>query len=117
MHRLKAQLENIYNMDEKGFLLGLALKVRVICHRGRRNPWYSQDENWEMVTVVQCVSAAGRVLPPMYIYKGSAHLMGWHVGVEVKEEATFAWSPKRWTDQQLGLEWLEKNFEKHSEDM
>jgi hypothetical protein len=30
--------ENIYNMDEKGFLLGQALKVKVICRRGRKNP-------------------------------------------------------------------------------
>ena len=90
MHWLKVQPENIYNMDEMGLLPGLALKVRVICRRGRRNPWYTQDGNREMVTVVECVSAAGRILPPMHIYKGSAHLMGWHAGVEAKEEATFA---------------------------
>ena len=26
------------------------------------------------------------VLPPMFIYKGSAHLMSWHAGVEVKKQ-------------------------------
>ena len=66
-------------MDEKGFLLGIALKVMVICQRNRRNPRYTQDGNHEIVTVIECVSAAGKVLPPMYIYKGSAYLMGWHV--------------------------------------
>jgi len=25
--------------------------------------------------------------------------------------------PKRWTDNELGLEWLERNFEKHSKNM
>jgi hypothetical protein len=104
-------------MDEKGFLLGIALKVKVICRRGRKNPRYSQDGNREMVTVIECVSAAGKVLPPMYIYKGSVHLMGWHVGVEAKEEATFAWSPKGWTDRELGLEWVARNFEKYTADM
>ena len=59
-------------MDEKGFLLGIALKVKVICRRGRKNPRYSQDGNREIVTVIECVSAAGEVLTPMYIYKGSA---------------------------------------------
>ena len=39
----------------------------------------------------------------MYIYKGSAHLMGWHAGVKAEETATFAWSPKEWTDRELGL--------------
>ena len=83
-------------MDEKGFLLGIALKVKVICQRNRRNPCYTQDGNREIVTVIECVSAAGKVLPPMYIYKGSAHLMGWHAGVKREEAATFAWSPKGW---------------------
>jgi hypothetical protein len=81
-------------MDEKGFLLGQALKVKVICHRGRKNPRYTQDGNREMVTVIECISADGRVIPPMYIYKGSRHLLGWHTGVQDKEQATFAWSTK-----------------------
>jgi len=63
-------------MHEKGFLLGLALKVRVICRRGRKNPRYTQDGHREMVTVIECISADGRVIPPMYIYKGSRHLLG-----------------------------------------
>ena len=58
-------------MDEKGFMLGQALKVKVICRRGRRNPHYTQDGNREMVTVIECVSADGSVVPPIYIYKGS----------------------------------------------
>ena len=90
-------------MDEKGFLLGITLKMKIIYRRGRKNPRYSQDENSEIVTVIECVSAAGEVLPLMYIYKGSAHLIGWHAGVKAEETATFAWSPKGWTDQELGL--------------
>ena len=104
-------------MDEKGFVLGQALKCKVICRRGRKNPRYTQDGNREMVTVIECVSAAGCVLPPMYIYKGTQHLMGWHAGVEEHEKATFAYSPKGWTDRELGLEWVEGNFERHSKDM
>ena len=53
----------------------------------------------------------------MYIYKGSVHLMGWHAGVQGKEAATFAWSPKGWTDRELGLAWLERNFERYTKDM
>jgi len=43
----------------------------------------------------------------MYIYKGSRHLLGWHAGVQDKEQATFAWLTKGWTDNELGLEWVE----------
>jgi len=70
-----------------------------------------------MVTVIECIAADGRVIPPMYIYKGGKHLLGWHAGVQDKEQATFAWSTKGWTDNELGLEWVEQNFEKYTTKM
>jgi len=35
-HNLKGF--QIFNMDEKGFLMGIAARAKVICHRRRRNP-------------------------------------------------------------------------------
>jgi len=67
-----------------------------------------------MVTVIETVSAEGQALPPMYIYKRPAHLMGWHAAVQKEEKARFAWSPKGWTDWKLGLEWVEQNFNCYS---
>jgi len=34
--------------------------------------------------------------------------------VQDKEQATFAWSTKGWTDKELELEWMEQNFEKYT---
>jgi hypothetical protein len=68
----------LLHMDDKGFLLGQSVKVKIICSKGCKNPHYNQDDNHEMVTVIECVSADGRVIPPMYNYKGTMHLMGWH---------------------------------------
>ena len=81
-------------MDEKGFLLGQDLKVKVICRRSQVISRYTQNGNREMVTVTECISADGIVILPMYIYKGSRHLLGWHAGMQDKERATFAWSTK-----------------------
>jgi hypothetical protein len=103
-------------MDEKGFMLGIALKVKVICRKGRKNPRYTQSGNRELVTVIEAISADGSVLPPMYIYKGSLHLLGWHKAVQLSHEATFSCSPKGWTDQFLGMEWLQRNFNKYTEE-
>ena len=103
-------------MDEKGLMLGQALKVKIICRRGRRNLHYTQDGNREMVTVIECVSADGSVLPPMYIYKGSSHLMGWHDAVGAEGKATFAWTKTGWTDRVLRLEWLSGNFDEHTKE-
>jgi hypothetical protein len=104
-------------MNEKDFLLRQTLKVKVICHRGRKNPRNPPDAYREMVTVTEFFGADGRVIPLMYIYKESRNLLGWHAGMQDKEQATFAWSSKRWTDNQLGLEWVEENFEKYTNKM
>jgi hypothetical protein len=104
-------------MDEKGFLLGQALKVTMICRRDRKNPHCTQNGNREMVTVIEYISADGRVIPPMYIFKGSRHLLGWHAGMKDKEQATYAWPTKGWTDNELGLDWVEQNFEKYTTKM
>ena len=56
-HGLKAQ--QIFNMDEKGFLMGQASRAKVICRHGRRNPWVTHDGGQKLVTMVETVSAAG----------------------------------------------------------
>jgi uncharacterized protein (UPF0179 family) len=101
-------------MDEKDFLLGQAVKEKVICRKGQKNPCYIQDGNRKTVTVIESIATDGRVIPPTYIYKGSRHLLGWHAGVQDKEQATFARSTKDWTDNELRLEWVELNFEKYT---
>jgi len=37
----------IFNMDEKGFLMGRASRAKVLCRRGRRNPRVMHDRNQE----------------------------------------------------------------------
>src|SRR5437773_4473413 len=44
----KVETINIWNMDEKGFLLGIVNKVKVICRRGRKNPRYTCDGSREL---------------------------------------------------------------------
>ncbi|KAF8241280.1 hypothetical protein K440DRAFT_472827, partial [Wilcoxina mikolae CBS 423.85] len=59
--------------------------------------------NWEIVTVIEYISVAGKVIPPMYIYKGGKYILGAHAGVQAKEQAIFAWSSKGLTNNESGL--------------
>ena len=101
-------------MEEKDFQLRQARKVKLICRRDRKNRCYTQHGDRAIVTPIECIVVDGRVIPPMYINKGSRHLIGWHAGMQEKEQATFAWSTKGWTDIELRLEWVEQNFEKYT---
>src|SRR4051794_9428992 len=70
---------NTWNIDEKGFLLGVSAKCRVVCRKGRKNPKYIQDGNRELITILECVSAEGVVLPSLVVTKGANHYIGMHI--------------------------------------
>lgn len=106
--------KNTYNMDEKGFMMGQAAKVKVICKAGRKNPRLTHSGNRTWVTVIEAISAVGVVIPPMIINQGTAHYKGWYAGVKTQDVATFAYSPKGWTDSKLGMDWLINNFDHYT---
>jgi hypothetical protein len=101
-------------MDEKGFAMGQGSKIKVITRRGRKNTRLSQDGKKELITVIETICASGRALPPMVINKGTQHYLGWLRHVTADRPATLAYSDKGWTDSQLAIEWLKRNFEPNS---
>ena len=98
-------------MDEKGFMMGVALRCKVICKRGTRSARLTQDGSREWVTVIETISGDGRVLRPMIINKGQAHYMGWYAKLRKKDLATFGVSEKGWSTEALGLRWLKEIFD------
>jgi len=101
----------MYNMDEKGFMMGVALRCKVICRKNRRSTTLTQDGSREWVTVIKTVSGDGRVLRPMIINKGKAHYMGWYAKSKKQDLATFGVSEKGWSNEALGLCWLKEVFD------
>ena len=89
----------------------LASKARVIYRRGRKNPRYTCDGSRELITVLECVSAEGYLLPPIIVTKGAYHYSGNHVRGQDTPESVYRHSPKGWTTNKLGLEWIEKYYE------
>ena len=84
----------------------------MICRAGRRNPRLRHDGNRELVTDIETVNAAGDILLPFIIFKGGIHRMGWYSGF-VKEDdndVKFAYSPKGYSSDILGMDWLVDHF-------
>jgi len=53
---------DVWNLDEKGVMLGVAGKARVIISKYEKNPHTTQSGNREWVTSTECVSLLGRKL-------------------------------------------------------
>ena len=94
--------------------MGRSSHVKVICKRGRKNTRKTQDGKREIITVIETVSAAGGLLPPMIVYKGQAHYKGWSALVKAGDKAYFAISDKGWTSRSIGVDFLVRNFEPNS---
>lgn len=71
--------DNIYNWDEKGFLIGLGSFIQRImtleAYNSARIRHASQDGNREFISLFACISATGKALRPALIYSGEANCL------------------------------------------
>jgi hypothetical protein len=111
--------ENIYNMDEKGFLIGLLTKSRRIFTKAanstKKEVRNRQDGSREWITVIGTICADGSSLPPALIYQAvTGNLQdSWLQDFDsTKHAAFFASSPTGWTNDELGYRWLETVFDR-----
>jgi hypothetical protein len=115
LEEYKIQPRLIYNMDEKGFLIGKLSKMKRIF---TQHTWEErgikqmiEDGNREWVTVIGCICADGTWHPPTCIYKGTSGYLreNWIEGFDpVKYDCDFTTSPTGWTNDDLGYKWLLK---------
>jgi hypothetical protein len=98
-------------MDEKGFLMGRSAQVKVICKRGKKRNFKTQEGQRELITVIETISAGGFVISPTIIYKGEAQYKGWHALVKEGDKSFFSRSSTGWTNSSIGLAYLQNNFE------
>ena len=66
--------DNVWNMDEKGFLIGVGLKMKRILSWGA---WEAgvitgakQSGNREFISLLATINALGDKLPPVLLYQG-----------------------------------------------
>ncbi|KAI7968275.1 hypothetical protein EIK77_010445 [Talaromyces pinophilus] len=107
--------EDIYNFDETGFAIGIAVTVKVICSSDRiGKPSLIQPGNREWVTVVECVRSTGTVVPPLIIFKSGSNQAEWYKHPILPPDWSITHSPNGWTSDELGLQWLERIFEPYT---
>ncbi|RYC78524.1 hypothetical protein BFJ63_vAg18602 [Fusarium oxysporum f. sp. narcissi] len=97
--------ENTVNVDEGGIMTGFGkyLSVYLAFLKG------PQTRNW--TSFIEAVTADGRVLVPGIIFKGKELQKQWFLD-EFKQIADWYYitSPNGWTDDHIGIEWLERVY-------
>lgn len=120
IEKYKITAENIYNFDEKGFMIGFGRSLKRIMTlealKSGRITKSKQDGSREFISCLACISAIGRWIPPLLIYKGdSGDLRStWVDSVETNSMAHFTVSHNGWSNNAIGLVWLQKVFERYT---
>ena len=113
--------QHTYNMDEKGFLVGILSKMKRIFSRRRYEEGsikqLIQDGNREWITTIAAICADGSALSPGLIYQATTGLIqdSWLQDFDLNAQSCFfASSPSGWTNNELGFQWLTQIFERET---
>ena len=75
-----------------------------------------QDGSREFISILAYICADGTHGPPTLIYQGKSFdlQLSWVEDIDQKEEAYFAALVNGWTTNSLGVQWLERVFDRHT---
>jgi hypothetical protein len=118
IRKYNVDARHIYNMDEKGFLVGITSRSKRVFSKQlwqqKKVTAALQDGNREWITILACICADGTALDPSIIYQGKGALCSrWLQDVEPGNLHSFyATSPTGWKNNELGLAWLKQVFDR-----
>ena len=99
---------DIYNMDEKGFVMGMNQHSRLLTPIQKKHANLNKDGGHE-ASVLECICADGEALPAWMIFQGvsqpNSGFQYLHNG-----SSSIVTSEKGWTDNEIALHWLQEHF-------
>jgi helix-turn-helix, Psq domain/DDE superfamily endonuclease len=104
---------SIWNMDETGLQLDVKPR-KIVARKGTKSPHSRTSGNRETITVIACVSASGKSVPPHMIIKGKTQksLNGFDTE-SAPPDTNWSWSDSGWTKQGLAKLWFTNTFLPH----
>ena len=101
-------VDDRYNMDEKGYALGKLGKARVYCPKWELVT-LAQDGSREWASLIECVSATGRLLTAFFIFAGKQIQNCWIAALE-DDNRHINMTENGWTNNAICLRWFEEIF-------
>ena len=109
LDRHKFLPENIYNMDETECCLGTYINQVVLKTSATKRTYKKSPEAHKWVSIIECISAADKAIPPVVIFKGKNVQTTWFE-YEYISNWRYTSSEKAWTSNEIGLRWLKEVF-------
>jgi hypothetical protein len=119
IEQYRVEPRHTYNMDEKGFMLGVVGRSKRIFSRtsyeeGKRRSTI-QDGSREWITLLACICADGSSLEPALIYQSTSGSIqdSWLQALDHEtHQVRISSSSSGWTNNDVGLAWLKQVFDR-----
>lgn len=98
--------ENLWNFDETGFVIGQGKKEAVVTAHIRSAKRIASNSSRESITIVECVNAEGKVIPPLIIPKGERHMEEWYNHIK-DDDWLIAPAANGFITDEIAFEWLQ----------
>ncbi|RYP03578.1 hypothetical protein DL765_010455 [Monosporascus sp. GIB2] len=112
----KIRSRNRYNADEFGMMEGMGENSLVLGEAFKKFILLKDAFKRAWISVVACINADGRALPPLIIFSGVNVQQQWFPDTEDQpyEDWYFTTSSNGWTNTDIGLKWLREVFIPHT---
>lgn len=98
-------------MDESGIMEGIGANGLVVGSSIRRAIQKKQPSSCAWTSFIECISASGKALLPLVIFKGKSVQQQWfQQDLTTYNEWLFTATDNAWTSDSIAIEWLEKIF-------
>jgi 4-hydroxybenzoate polyprenyltransferase len=102
---------NRWNMDEAGIMEGLGVNGLVVGSREKKAILKKQPGTRAWTSFIECISASGRYLNPLVIFKGKSVQQQWFpLDLKPFKDWQFTATDNGRTNNAVAVEWLEKIF-------
>jgi hypothetical protein len=112
IRRHQIQPGDIYSFDEIGFLEEQGRAEKVVTQFPERHGSISSHSR-SLITVLECISADGSILPPLFIPPGKGHMEDWYTHANLPLNWAIHPSPSGYTSDEIAFAWIQ-HFHEHS---
>jgi hypothetical protein len=94
--------ENMYNMDETGFSIGIINDAHVVINKEKQTCSIMHPSRQEWTTIIECICVDGTALSSFIILKGKMVASSWIPKSILNKKWKMAASESGWTNNEMG---------------